>query len=252
MNLKRKVISCLMSAVFITGTVIPASAVQSGGSDYIDPADNWLSTSSRASEFDANAVKTTESSYCWNCEQDTMFDLFRVPEYASVSAAERGIMYTDGSNGYSFDEANLMPAYEGYISDPTPSKGSTYTGFHWSKAVCQKCHLFNTNQGVSKVMSESGKSGSVNPAVGQNWYILYPCDQSFFHHFTDNEYLSFDETTHTVAKKEGDYCQFCHGTTAERQEPVTELHSYVFTASPEEGNHRFRVNAECRMRCVRL
>ena len=61
-----------------------------------------------------------------------------------------------------------------------------YTGYHWTKAVCQTCGTINPG------------SGYLHYGFNNNVYGLYPCDNNF--------YLQFDNTTYEnhERRKNGD------------------------------------------------
>lgn len=71
------------------------------------------------------------------------FPAWRTPEYTrdGASALTRNVMYSDGT----------MVGGEGMgsILDGTPGVDAAYTGYHWTKAMCDTCGTMNSNGGIS-------------------------------------------------------------------------------------------------------
>lgn len=226
----KKFMSGVLSAVMTLSMIPSVFAAQSDGSNYVNPADSWISTSTRTSEMDINAIKTEETFNCDYCKKQTLFTVFRVPEYANdgTSVAAAGMSCTDGTWAYTSDGSNRVR-----LSGVSP-RGRKYTGYHWTKAVCNTCGYINSNLDYNE-----------EAAAHKNYYVLNPCDGNFFQEFDNSEYSYHDSETHTTVKYTGEYCQFCFGTDAEKEESITEPHDIEYTISPEEGNHRFHKEGIC-------
>ena len=70
----------LLLTMAISISLEPATfAAQSN--EYVDPADNWLSSNNRTNELDVNATITNETQYCNVCKKFTSVLTYRVPEY---------------------------------------------------------------------------------------------------------------------------------------------------------------------------
>ena len=72
----KSVISMMLALVIIAGT-LPVSVFAAQSNEYVDPADNWLSSNNRTNELDVNATITNETQYCNVCKKFTMADRFR-------------------------------------------------------------------------------------------------------------------------------------------------------------------------------
>ena len=66
----KSVISMLLALVIIAGT-LPVSVFAAQSNEYVDPADNWLSSNNRTNELDVNATITNETQYCNVCKKHT-------------------------------------------------------------------------------------------------------------------------------------------------------------------------------------
>ena len=88
----KSVISMLLTLVIITGT-LPVSVFAAQSNEYVDPADNWLSSNNRTNELDVNATITNETQYCNVCKKFTSVLTYRVPEYTKTgeTAHNRGV-----------------------------------------------------------------------------------------------------------------------------------------------------------------
>ena len=193
-------------------------------SDYVDPADNWLSTSSRTNEFDMNATVTYETEFCGICNKSTVIMTYRVPEYtrSGETAMNHDVFYSDG--------ANKDGSAYGNPDSGTPGINAYYTGYHLTKTVCQNC-------------------GTINPldteySFNKNIYVLNPCNNSFFIDFDNTTYEPYDELQHTTVLKKGEYCQFCKGTYA-RAATKKEVHNLSSTVDGQIGNNRFYLTEKC-------
>ena len=131
MKRKRSVSLKLMVARFLTiimlAGLIPSNFVfASQTSDYVDPADIWLTANGRTNELDVNASTTYETQYCSVCDKDTTTLSYRVPEYtkSGETALNRGVRFSDGTL--------IEGDGKGNLDDGTPGVDAHYTGYHWS------------------------------------------------------------------------------------------------------------------------
>ncbi|MBQ9932664.1 MAG: hypothetical protein IJO69_02370, partial [Ruminiclostridium sp.] len=162
--------------------------------NYHDPAEHWLTANNRTNELDANSTVTHETFNCAECGQNTSFIVMRTPEYTrdGVSAMTRNVKYSDGTL--------LDGVGTGAVMDGTPGVDAYYTGYHWTKAVCETCGTINSN------MSESSY------AYDKNVYWLYDCAAEFMETLEEvSTYEYADETYHTKTTRTGTYCCFCFG-----------------------------------------
>ena len=228
MKIKSKIKSILSAilAVSMLLTLMPTITFASQASDYVDPADIWLKANGRTNELDLNATTTYETSYCTVCERDTLGLTYRVPEYtkSGETALNRGVKYSDGTlisgNG------------TGNLDDGTPGIDAYYTGYQWTKSVCQTCGTMNSVDGADAY------------SFNKNVYILYSCDHNFFYDFDNTTYEPYNDTYHTSILKKGQYCQFCKGTRAQASES-REHHNFNETIDAQLGNSRFYVTESC-------
>lgn len=220
----KSITAMLLAAVMLIGSMPAAMAAQSN--EYVDPADKWLSASGRTNELDVNATVTYETSYCCVCEKFTTVLTYRVPEYtkSGQTALNRGVQYSDGTciDGVS----------KGNLDEGTPGINAYYTGYHWSKSVCQNC-------------------GTINSIDGSDWYnfntnvyVLNSCASEFYQDFDNTEYETYNDEKHTTILKRGKYCQFCKGTQA-RAARSLENHHFVESIDGQLGNNRFYVTKRC-------
>ena len=224
-SLKMKsVISAVLAIVMILGTLPAMNVFAAQKSDYIDPADHWLSTSNRTNELDMNATITYETEFCGICKKSTVLMTYRVPEYTRTgeTAMNHDVFYSDG--------ANKNGSSYGNTDSGTPGVNAYYTGYHLTKTVCQSC-------------------GTINPldseySFNRNVYVLNPCNHSFFIDFDNTAYELYDEHQHTTVLKKGEYCQFCKGTYA-RATIKKEAHNLASTVDGQVGNNRFYLQEEC-------
>ena len=230
MNLKknhysRRALALLLTLVMCVGMIPTAFAAQQNS--YHDPAEHWMQASGRTNELDANSVVTRETFKCGECGKATSFEVFRVPEYTrnGQPALSRNVKYSDGTMVDGVGKGDTM--------DGIPGKDATYTGYHYTKAVCETCGGINTN--MSK--SEYGYL--------KNVYWLYDCAAAFTQELDETvSYEYTDDTYHTVTTKGGTYCAFCYGTnhTVNRK---LERHSMVTEVLPQPANGRFATVEKC-------
>ena len=230
MNLKknhysRRALALLLTLVMCVGMIPTAFAAQQNS--YHDPAEHWMQASGRTNELDANSVVTRETFKCGECGKATSFEVFRVPEYTrnGQPALSRNVKYSDGTMVDGVGKGDTM--------DGIPGKDATYTGYHYTKAVCETCGGINTN--MSK--SEYGYL--------KNVYWLYDCAAAFTQELDESvSYEYTDDTYHTATTKGGTYCAFCYGTnhTVSRK---LERHSMVTEVLPQPANGRFATVEKC-------
>ena len=230
MNLKknhysRRALALLLTLVMCVGMIPTAFAAQQNS--YHDPTEHWMQASGRTNELDANSVVTRETFKCGECGKATSFEVFRVPEYTrnGQPALSRNVKYSDGTMVDGVGKGDTM--------DGIPGKDATYTGYHYTKAVCETCGGINTN--MSK--SEYGYL--------KNVYWLYDCAAAFTQELDETvSYEYTDDTYHTVTTKGGTYCAFCYGTnhTVSRK---LERHSMVTEVLPQPANGRFATVEKC-------
>lgn len=230
MNLKknhysRRALALLLTLVMCVGMIPTAFAAQQNS--YHDPAEHWMQASGRTNELDANSVVTRETFKCGECGKATSFEVFRVPEYTrnGQPALSRNVKYSDGTMVDGVGKGDTM--------DGIPGKDATYTGYHYTKAVCETCGGINTN--MSK--SEYGYL--------KNVYWLYDCAAAFTQELDETvSYEYTDDTYHTVTTKGGTCCAFCYGTnhTVSRK---LERHSMVTEVLPQPANGRFATVEKC-------
>lgn len=225
MKINNKVLSGIMSAVMILGT-IPELSYAAQSNEYVDPADVWMEANGRANEFDINATTTYETVYCPVCDMETTQLTYRVPEYtkSGETALNHNVMYSDGTCTDGESTGNL--------DDGTPGVDAYYTGMHWTKSVCQNYGTINAVDGIDSY------------AFSKNLYILNSCDHNFFMDFDNTTYMPYNSEYHTTTLKVGEYCQFCKGTFARATEQL-DRHNFNETVDGELGNQRFHITGEC-------
>lgn len=224
-NKTKSVLSALLAAVFLLGSA-PQVTFAAQSSEYTDPADNWLKANGRTNELDANATTTYETGYCTVCERDTLGLTYRVPEYtkSGETALNRGVKYSDGTL--------IDGSGTGNLDDGTPGVDAFFTGYHFTKSVCQTCGTLNSIEGPDIY------------SFNKNVYSLYSCDNNFFVDFDNTEYIPYNDDYHTTILKKGKYCQFCKGTQARASESQ-ERHNFTETVDAQIGNNRFYVAETC-------
>lgn len=230
MNIKFKNrLKRILSSVIVVGmamSLIPSVSFAAQSNEYVDPTDVWIEANGRTSEFDINATVTTGTLFCPICDMPTTNISYRVPEYTRTSetALNRGVYYSDGTciDGVS----------KGNLDDGTPGVDAFYTGYHWTKSVCQNCGTINSADGINAY------------SCGKDVYSLNPCDSNFFLDFDNTSYTPYNIKTHTTAAKKGKYCQFCKGTYT-RTTTKQENHDFAEIIDGELGNQRFHITADC-------
>ena len=215
----KRMTALLLAVVLCVGMVPSAFAAQED--NYHDPAEHWIEALNRTNELDANSVVTIETFTCCECGQATSFQVFRVPEYTrnGETALTRNVKYSDGTC--------LDGESKGDLLDGTPGQDAYYTGYHWTKAVCQTCGTFNTNMGATSY------------ACGKNVYWLYDCAADFFEELPEEVTVEqVDSEYHRVITTSGEYCAFCYGTFKEENSTL-ERHAMESSIRPELAHDRF-------------
>lgn len=173
MNLKknhysRRALALLLTLVMCVGMIPTAFAAQQNS--YHDPAEHWMQASGRTNELDANSVVTRETFKCGECGKATSFEVFRVPEYTrnGQPALSRNVKYSDGTMVDGVGKGDTM--------DGIPGKDATYTGYHYTKAVCETCGGINTNMSKSEYGYLKMSTGcmTVPPHLRRNWTKPFP------------------------------------------------------------------------------
>ncbi len=217
----------LLTLALCLGMVPSAFAAQQNS--YHDPAEHWLTANNRTNELDANSVVTRETFQCGECGKATSFEVFRVPEYTrdGQTAMSRNVKYSDGTM--------VDGSGKGSVLDGTPGKDAYYTGYHYTKAVCETCGSLNTNMSRSEY------------GYLKNVYWLYDCAAEFTEELPESvthEYV--DRSYHRTVTRGGTYCCFCYGTNYE-QSSVLKRHELETETLPQPANGRFATVEKCRL-----
>ena len=225
-NHLKSIISVLLSICIMVSVFVPTSVFAAQSNDYVDPADSWLTSNNRTNELDVNATTTYETQWCAVCEKDTTVIAYRVPEYTKTgeTALNRGVKFSDGTL--------IDGEGKGNLDDGTPGVDAYYTGYHWTKSVCQTCGTINAIEGP----------GEYN--FNNNVYGLNSCDHNFFLDFDNTTYEYFNDEYHITTLKRGEYCKFCKGTFARASEGE-EKHHFDETIDSQIGNNRFFISEKC-------
>lgn len=224
-HIQRRALALLLALVLCLSAMPVAFAAQQNS--YHDPAEHWQEANNRTNELDANSVVTRETFNCAECGKATSFEVFRVPEYTrdGQTAMSRNVKYSDGMMA----DGETM----GTILDGTPGKDAYYTGYHWTKAVCETCGSLNTNL------------GKTNYGCYKNVYWLYDCASNFFKDLPESvSYEYADSRYHTVTTTGGSYCGFCYGTYQETNSKL-ERHDLETDILPQPANGRFAEVEHC-------
>ena len=220
-----KRMTALMLVLVLVVSLFSTTAMAAQEDNYHDPAEHWLSAVNRTNELDANATVTHETFVCSICKQPTSFMVWRTPEYSrdGVTALSRNVKYSDGT---CIDGESV-----GVIFDGTPGKDAYYTGYHWTKAMCETCGTMHSNGG--------------GYMLGKNVYYLYDCAAEFTEELPDQvKYEYADSTYHTKTTKGGSYCCFCFGTN-HTSSSVLERHNMQTEIIPQISNDRFAIVKHC-------
>lgn len=215
----RRPMALLLSLALCVGLVPSAFAAQQNS--YHDPADHWQEANNRTNELDANATVTHETFTCGECGQETSFLAFRTPEYTrdGQTAMTRNVRYSDGTMIGGEDKGSIL--------DGVPGKDAYYTGYHWTKAVCETCGGINTNMSKTDYCYQN------------NVYWLYDCASNFFEELPETKTIEqSDSSYHRVTITSGEYCGFCYGTYKETSSSL-ERHNMETAIRPELAHDRF-------------
>lgn len=215
----------LLSLALCVGLVPSAFAAQQNS--YHNPAEHWQEANNRTNELDSNATITHETFTCGECGKQTSFLAFRTPEYTrdSQTALSRNVKYSDGTM--------VDGEGQGSILDGVPGQDAYYTGYHWTKAVCETCGGINTNM------------AKTDYGYLKNVYWLYDCANNFFEALPDSETIEqVDSEYHRVTTTSGEYCGFCYGTYKESSSSL-ERHHMESSIRPELAHDRFVEMATC-------
>lgn len=221
----RRPMALLLSLALCVGLVPSAFAAQQNS--YHDPAEHWQEANNRTNELDSNATITHETFTCGECGKQTSFLAFRTPEYTrdSQTALSRNVKYSDGTM--------VDGEGQGSILDGVPGQDAYYTGYHWTKAVCETCGGINTNM------------AKTDYGYLKNVYWLYDCANNFFEDLPDSETIEqVDSEYHRVTTTSGEYCGFCYGTYKESSSSL-ERHHMESSIRPELAHDRFVEMATC-------
>ena len=221
----RRLLGLLLAVVMLFSIMPTAFASQDPA--YHDPAEHWQTANNRTNELDVNSIVTHETFTCAKCNKPTSFMVFRVPEYTrdSQTAMTRNVKYSDGTMVDGEGKGNIL--------DGTPGKDAYYTGYHWTKAVCENCGTINSNMGKSDY------------GYGKNVYWLYDCAAEFMEALPETvTYEYADSTYHTVTTKGGEFCVFCFGT-RHKDTSKLERHSLETEVLPQPANGRFATVEHC-------
>ncbi|MBS5550313.1 MAG: hypothetical protein KHX40_14145, partial [Oscillospiraceae bacterium] len=215
----RSLLAGFLAVVLLFSLVPAASAAQQNS--YHDPAENWKEALDRTNELDANAVVTHETFDCAYCNQARDFIVYRTPEYTRTgeTALNRGVKFSDGTM--------LDGKQHGSLDDGTPGVDAYFTGYHWTKAVCQSCGTINANM------------GTYSYSYDKNVYWLFDCAANFFEDLPESvEIEQVDREYHRVITTGGQYCGFCYGT-YHTEDATLERHHMETSIRPELAHQRF-------------
>ena len=215
----RSTLALLLAAALCIGMMPGAFAAQENG--YHDPAEHWQEANDRTNELDVNATVTHETFQCRECKQQTSFLVFRTPEYTrdGQTAMSRNVRYSDGTL--------IDGEGKGAVLDGVPGQDAAYTGYHWTKAVCEVCGGLNTNMGKEDY------------CYLRNVYWLYDCAADFFEKLPEKAVIEqVDDAYHRVITTSGEYCGFCYGTFKEESSTL-ERHNMESSIRPELAHDRF-------------
>ena len=222
-----RAVAMLLSAV-TAFSLFPVSAGAAQVNSYHDPAEHWMQASGRTNELDVNAVVTHETFNCGVCGKATSFQAFRIPEYTrdGQTAMNRNVKYSDGTM--------VGGSGTGTILDGVPGQNASYTGYHWTKAVCEICGTVNSNMSINDY------------GFGKNVYWLYDCDSKFMQELPEQKNYDYvDSTYHKVTTTGGEYCAFCYGTNHTKSS-VLERHDMEKEILSQPANGRFAIVEKCK------
>lgn len=164
----KRMTALLLAVVLCIGMMPSAFAAQQDS--YHDPAEHWQEANNRTNELDANAVVTIETFTCGECGKATSFEVLRTPEYTrdGQTALTRNVKYSDGTM--------VDGEGKGSVLDGVPGQDAYYTGYHWTKAICQTCGGINTNMGalLSRLPRRSSPSSPAEWAKREGAHSVLP------------------------------------------------------------------------------
>lgn len=222
----RRALALLLAVVLCFSLIPTAFAAQQNS--YHDPAEHWLSANDRTNELDANAVVTHETFRCGECNKQTSFLTFRTPEYTKdgKTAMSRNVQFSDGTLSDGQGKGSLL--------NGTPGQDAYYTGYHFTKAICETCGGINTNRGKSDY------------GYLKNVYWLHDCDAKFTENLEETlTYTYADSQYHTVTSTGGTYCCFCYGTNHTKSSKLVR-HEMETEILSQPANGRFVRVEKCR------
>lgn len=222
----RRALALLLAVVLCFSLIPTAFAAQQNS--YHDPAEHWLSANDRTNELDANAVVTHETFRCGECNKQTSFLTFRTPEYTKdgKTAMSRNVQFSDGTLSDGQGKGSLL--------NGTPGQDACYTGYHFTKAICETCGGINTNRGKSDY------------GYLKNVYWLHDCDVKFTEDLEETiSYTYADSQYHTVTTTGGTYCCFCYGTNHTKSSKLVR-HEMETEILSQPANGRFVRVEKCR------
>lgn len=222
----RRALALLLAVVLCFSLIPTAFAAQQNS--YHDPAEHWLSANDRTNELDANAVVTHETFRCGECNKQTSFLTFRTPEYTKdgKTAMSRNVQFSDGTLSDGQGKGSLL--------NGTPGQDAYYTGYHFTKAICETCGGINTNRGKSDY------------GYLKNVYWLHDCDIKFTEDLEETiSYTYADSQYHTVTSTGGTYCCFCYGTNHTKSSKLVR-HEMETEILSQPANGRFARVEKCR------
>ena len=137
-NSKFKSVLSAFLAICMLLSMAPVTTFAAQSNEYVDPADSWLSSNNRTNELDVNSTTTYETQHCYMCDKATMVITYRVPEYtkSGETALNRGVRFSDGTL--------IDGEGTGNLDEGEPGVDAFYTGYHWTKSVCQNCGTINS------------------------------------------------------------------------------------------------------------
>lgn len=121
-NKTKSILSVLLTMMMLI-SAFPVTTFAAQSNEYVDPAENWLSSNGRTNELDVNATTTYETQYCAVCNMQTTVLTYRVPEYtrSGETALNRDVKYSDGTK---IDGVGV-----GNTDSGTPGVDAYYTGY---------------------------------------------------------------------------------------------------------------------------
>lgn len=223
----KKMLTFAVCFVLTAGAAVPSYALQPD--HYQDPEETWTMSEERTKELDVNAVVSQETFYCFSCEEERSFTIWRTAEYTKtgMSNLNRDVKFSDGTNFNGTGKNN--------VDQGIPGKDGYYTGYHWTKSCCETCGTLNANTG--------------DPAYyghGKNIYLLNDCSSAFSKKLEEKtEFREADDTYHEKTTVTGEYCGLCYGT-RKQQNTCLEKHNMEEKIDSQPASFRFAAEYTCR------